>query len=80
MGPVGVAGWPLFYGVFMLKCIAQSDTIEGRDLPRMRNGCEVEVTREQYEANKDVLVFVSEVAEAVEEQKPARQKRAPKSK
>lgn len=60
----------------MLKCIAQSDTIEGRDLPRMRNGCEVEVTREQYEANKDVLVLVGEVAEP----KPTRQKRTAKSK
>lgn len=64
----------------MLKCIAQSDTIEGRDLPRMRNGCEVEVTREQYEANKDVLVLVGEVAEQVAEPKPTRQKRTAKSK
>lgn len=35
-----------------------SDTIASRDLPQMRQGELIQVTQEQYDANRDILTLV----------------------
>ena len=41
-----------------VNCIALTDSVEGRDLPLMVQGQPVLVTKDQYEANTDILKMV----------------------
>ena len=63
----------------MIKVIAQSDSVSGRDLPPMIQYRELEVTQEQYEANKDILKL-AEVQEQETAPAPKKRGRKPKAK